>query len=60
MRYYIAVINYKLHMAEWCKLKTNLVVCGYSYVVYFDDSIKQIELNEVYFDVFNEMRYNDN
>lgn len=47
-------------MGEWNTLKTKLVLSGYSYVVYFDDSIKQIELNEVTFDVFNEMRYCEN
>tara|TARA_R110000868_G_scaffold399825_1_gene673825 strand:- start:692 stop:874 length:183 start_codon:yes stop_codon:yes gene_type:complete len=60
MKYYIAVVNDTLHMKEWKKLKTNLQVSGYSYVVYFDYDIKEIELNEVTKDVFKQMAYCEN
>ena len=60
MKYYIAVVNDRLHLKEWKKLKTNLQVSGYSYVVYFDYDIKEIELNEVTKDVFKQMAYCEN
>jgi hypothetical protein len=60
MRYYIAVVNPDLHLKEWNKLKTNLIICGYSYIVYFDCELDRLELNEVNKDVFEEMHYNVN
>jgi len=60
VRYYIAVINDKLHLKEWNALKLNLKITGSFYVVYFDDTIKQIELNEVTKEVFKEMAYSLN
>jgi hypothetical protein len=49
-----------LHLKEWKKLKTNLQVSGYSYVVFFDYDITEIELNEVTKDVFRQMAYCEN
>jgi hypothetical protein len=60
MKYYIAVVNDRLHLKEWKKLKTNLQVSGYSYVVFFDYDITEIELNEVTKDVFRQMAYCEN
>ena len=60
MKYYIAVVNDRLHLKEWKALKTNLQVSGYSYMVFFDYSITEIELNEVTKDVFKQMAYNEN
>lgn len=60
MKYYIAVINDRLHLKEWKSLKTNLQVSGYSYMVFFDYTIAEIELNEVTKDVFKQMAYNEN
>jgi len=60
MKYYIAVVNDRLHLKEWKKLKTNLQVSGYSYVVFFDYNITEIELNEVTKDVFRQMAYCEN
>lgn len=60
MKYYIAVVNDTIHSQEWKKLKTNLQVSGYSYMVLFDYSITEIELNEVTKDVFKQMAYCEN
>jgi hypothetical protein len=60
MKYYIAVVNDRIHLKEWKRLKTNLQVSGYSYIVFFDYSITEIELNEVTKDVFKQMAYNEN
>lgn len=60
MKYYIAVVNDRLNFKEWKSLKTNLQVSGYSYMVFFDYSITEIELNEVTKDVFKQMAYNEN
>jgi hypothetical protein len=55
MRYYIAVINDKLHQQEWATLKTADV----AYMVYYSD-VKQIELNQVNSRIFYEMVYSEN
>ena len=60
MKYYIAVVNDRLHLKEWQKLKTNLQVSGYSYMVFYDYTITEIELNEVTKDVFKQMAYCEN
>jgi hypothetical protein len=60
MKYYIAVVNNTIHSNEWKKLKTNLQLSGYSYVVYFDYNVKDIELNEVSKEVFKQMAYCEN
>lgn len=60
MKYYIAVVNDTIHSQEWKKLKTNLQVSGYSYMVFFDYAITEIELNEVTKDVFKQMAYCEN
>lgn len=60
MKYYIAVVNDRLHLKEWKALKTNLQVSGYSYMVFFDYTITDIELNEVTKDVFTQMAYCEN
>ena len=60
MKYYIAVVNDRLHLKEWQKLKTNLQLSGYSYMVFFDYTITEIELNEVTKDVFKQMAYCEN
>ena len=57
MKYYIAVVNDTIHLEEWKTLKTNLQVSGYSYMVFFDYTITEIELNEVTKDVFKQMAY---
>ena len=59
MRYYIAVINDKLHMKEWAKLKATLKVSDVAYMVYYSD-VKQIELNQVSRKIFYEMVYSEN
>ena len=59
MRYYIAVINDKLHMKEWAKLKDTLKVADVAYMVYYSD-VKQIELNQVSRKIFYEMVYSEN
>ena len=59
MRYYIAVINDKLHMKEWAKLKARLKVADVAYMVYYSD-VKQIELNQVSSKIFYEMVYSEN
>jgi hypothetical protein len=59
MRYYIAVINDKLHMKEWAKLKATLKVSDVAYMVYYSD-VKQIELNQVSSKIFYEMVYSEN
>jgi hypothetical protein len=59
MRYYIAVINDKLHMKEWAKLKDTLKVSDVAYMVYYSD-VKQIELNQVSSKIFYEMVYSEN
>jgi hypothetical protein len=60
MKYYIAVINPKLHSEEWGTLKATLVKAGVAYVVYYDETIRQMELNEVESNVFYEMIYSEN
>ena len=60
MRYYIAVYNDRLHSLEWKTLKTNLQVSGYSYMVFIDTNITEIELNEVSLEVFKQMAYCEN
>jgi hypothetical protein len=59
MRYFIAVINDKLHMKEWAKLKATLKVSDVAYMVYYSD-VKQIELNQVSRKIFYEMVYSEN
>jgi hypothetical protein len=59
MRYYIAVINDKLHMKEWSKLKATLKVADVAYMVYYSD-VKTIELNQVSSKIFYEMVYSEN
>lgn len=59
MRYFIAVINDQLHMAEWTKLKATLKTADVAYMVYYSD-VKQIELNQVSSKVFYEMIYSEN
>jgi len=59
MRYYIAVINDKLHLQEWAKLKATLKVADVAYMVYYSN-VKQIELNEVNRKIFYEMVYGEN
>ena len=59
MRYFIAVINDKLHMAEWYKLKATLKGSDVAYMVYYSD-VKQIELNQVSSKIFYEMVYSEN
>jgi hypothetical protein len=59
MRYYIAVINDKLHMKEWAKLKATLKVSDVAYMVYYSD-VKTIELNQVSSKIFYEMVYSEN
>ena len=59
MRYFIAVINDKLHMSEWTKLKANLKGSDVAYMVYYSD-VKQIELNQVSSKIFYEMVYSEN
>ena len=59
MKYFIAVINYQLHMAEWTKLKATLKGSDVAYMVYYSD-VKQIELNQVSSKIFYEMIYSEN
>ena len=59
MRYFIAVINDQLHMAEWAKLKATLKTTEVAYMVYYSD-VKQIELNQVSSKIFYEMVYSEN
>jgi hypothetical protein len=59
MRYYIAVINDKLHLQEWAKLKATLKVADVAYMVYYSD-VKTIELNQVSSKIFYEMVYSEN
>jgi hypothetical protein len=56
-KYFIALLNDRLHLKEWKVLKTNLQVSGYSYIVFFDYSIAEIELNEVTKEVYKQMAY---
>jgi len=60
MSYYIAVINPFYHTQEWGTLKATLRKAEVAYVVYYDESITQIELNEVTSDVFYQMIYSEN
>ena len=59
MRYYIAVVNDRLHSKEWKKLKATLKTAESMYMVYYSD-VKTIELNEVPRKVFYEMIYSEN
>ena len=59
MRYYIAVINDKLHQQEWATLKATLKTADVAYMVYYSD-VKQIELNQVSSKIFYEMVYSEN
>jgi hypothetical protein len=59
VRYYIAVINDKLHLQEWATLKATLKTADVAYMVYYSD-VKQIELNQVSSKIFYEMVYNEN
>jgi hypothetical protein len=59
MRYYIAVINDKLHQQEWAILKATLKTAEVAYMVYYSD-VKQIELNQVNSRIFYEMVYSEN
>ena len=59
MRYYIAVINDKLHQQEWAKLKATLKTAEVAYMVYYSD-VKHIELNQVSSKIFYEMVYSEN
>ncbi len=56
-RYYIAVVNDTLHSKEWEALKLNLKISGANWIVYYDNTINQIELNEVTREVYKEMAY---
>jgi len=60
MKYYIAIVNPNADERLWKKLKTNLNLSGYSYVMYFDESIDYLKLNEVSKEVFEEMKYLEN
>lgn len=60
MKYYIAVINPFYHTNEWSTLKATLVKAGVAYVVYYDETITHMELNEVESNVFYEMIYSEN
>ena len=59
MRYYIAVVNDRLHSKEWKKLKATLKTAESMYMVYYSD-VKTIELNQVSSKIFYEMVYSEN
>jgi hypothetical protein len=60
MSYYIAVVNPFYHIQEWETLKATLRKSEVAYVVYYDETITQIELNEVTSEVFYQMIYSEN
>ena len=57
VKYYIAVVNDKLHSFEWNALKLNLKISGANWVVYYDDTITTIQLNEVTKEEYKKMAY---
>ena len=59
MKYFIAVINDKLHQEEWAKLKSVFKAADVAYMVYYSD-VKHIELNQVSSKIFYEMIYSEN
>lgn len=56
-KYYIAVVNNEIHKHEWNALKLNLKISGANWIVYHNNTISCIELNEVTKEVYKQMAY---
>lgn len=60
MKYYIIIVNPAMHQHEWETMKRIFKASGFSYVVYFDYTITELECNNVSEHVFKEMHYEMN